>query len=418
MKKSFVFLIALVAVLSLSGCGDSIADEKEIVEDLNSTSFLTQYEEMGYMECKVDKIDVEKRNTVKKQTDTVYCQIFSSNENVSICQDAILTYNFYTQGGWILDTYEVTNLNEISPLKGVDDGIVNKDIENYGKYKDYEIKNHETDLDNHTDIVTVSVSAEGELCKISGSISMNYYFENGSWIKSSEEKNDDYTEKWNFSGTWILDERSDNSGIFVTSFVSQDDSSVVVDDYYFAFLDDGSFWDYYEHKDVKFYLNYEQNVFEDIGGSYGGGFNVDTLTSGEKLYKKYSDELFDVDEFINQISNLSDGSLASDEYTVLAPEEKVFPILCRAYDSDDYPCPVMIQDCNEMEELVYGTYEEMLESCVDDGITMYAPPVRIEDSIYTVIKWDAYPDQWTDELLTYEEFVIEVNHLAGFDTVS
>ncbi|MFG6332685.1 MAG: hypothetical protein K1W28_12815 [Lachnospiraceae bacterium] len=60
----------------------------------------------------------------------------------------------------------------------------------------------------------------------------------------------------------------------------------------------------------------------------------------------------------------------------------------------------------------------MLASCVDDGITMFAPPTYYNGFIYTATKWDAYPDQWYDGLLTYNEFVSEVNKLAGIGEVT
>lgn len=91
---------------------------------------------------------------------------------------------------------------------------------------------------------------------------------------------------------------------------------------------------------------------------------------------------------------------------------KAFPILFRGYENSK--CPVMVH-AEEAYELKYGTYDEMIASCVNDGMTMYAPPVFSEETgtIYTATKWDAYPEQWTEGLLTYDEFITEVNSIAG-----
>ena len=97
---------------------------------------------------------------------------------------------------------------------------------------------------------------------------------------------------------------------------------------------------------------------------------------------------------------------------IISKSSKAFPILFRGYE--DSECPVMVHD-EEAAELKQGTYDEMLASCVNDGITMYAPPVFSEQTgtIYTATRWDAYPDQWTEGLLTYDEFIAEVNFIAG-----
>ena len=46
----------------------------------------------------------------------------------------------------------------------------------------------------------------------------------------------------------------------------------------------------------------------------------------------------------------------------------------------------------------------MLTSIVDDGQTMYAPPVMQGGKIYTATRWDAPEAEWYDGLLTYGQF--------------
>lgn len=117
----------------------------------------------------------------------------------------------------------------------------------------------------------------------------------------------------------------------------------------------------------------------------------------------------------NNTSNQAENTIETEsDGTIISKSSKAFPILIRAYE--DSECPVMVHD-EGAEQLKYGTYEEMLASCVNDGITMYAPPVFSEKTgtIYSATKWDAYPDQWTEELLTYDEFIAKVNSIAGIE---
>ena len=51
-----------------------------------------------------------------------------------------------------------------------------------------------------------------------------------------------------------------------------------------------------------------------------------------------------------------------------------------------------------------GTFDEMVASIVDDGETMYAPPVMEGGKIYTATRWDAPEAEWYDGLLTYGQF--------------
>lgn len=89
---------------------------------------------------------------------------------------------------------------------------------------------------------------------------------------------------------------------------------------------------------------------------------------------------------------------------------KVFPIMVQGYDAINYPCDLVLQDGDFVG--VYGTYDEMVESCKGYEDAMYAPPFIEEGRIRTVSKWDAPLDEWFDGLFTYEEFIGEVWRLA------
>lgn len=84
-----------------------------------------------------------------------------------------------------------------------------------------------------------------------------------------------------------------------------------------------------------------------------------------------------------------------------------FPILFQSY-VDDFPCPVMVNDVVN-DELWSGTDEDMLYSCINDGVTMYAPPNMYGGDIYSPTRWDAPEEEWYSGLLTYEQFIGIVN---------
>lgn len=90
----------------------------------------------------------------------------------------------------------------------------------------------------------------------------------------------------------------------------------------------------------------------------------------------------------------------------------MFPILSRGYE-DSGECPVMVTEENESgDDLESGTYEEMLASCINDGITMYASPNMYGGCIYTATKWDASTETWYDGLLTYDQFLSVVKWMC------
>lgn len=84
-----------------------------------------------------------------------------------------------------------------------------------------------------------------------------------------------------------------------------------------------------------------------------------------------------------------------------------FPTLFQGY-VDGFPCPVMVHD-EANDELWRGTVEDMLYSCVNDGVTMYASPHMYGGDIYLPTRWNAPDEEWYSGLLTYEQFIGIVN---------
>ena len=123
MKKSLsVFGLAVLLLLSLfvfSSCGESRkVSDKQLVNDLSvnetiATIFKSELFETEPFEYFSHNITKRQTNPEKKE-DIIYCNLTVSNKNFSVNADCVLNYNYYDEGGWILDDVEVSN-RKVSP---------------------------------------------------------------------------------------------------------------------------------------------------------------------------------------------------------------------------------------------------------------------------------------------------------------
>lgn len=95
----------------------------------------------------------------------------------------------------------------------------------------------------------------------------------------------------------------------------------------------------------------------------------------------------------------------------------LFPVLFRAYADGSSPCPVMVND-EISGEPKCGTFDELLAGAVDDGQTMYAPPIMQDGKIYMATRWDAPEAEWYDGLLTYGQFSTMINWMDAVHKMS
>ncbi len=189
MRKKFLVImgVTMMTALMCTGCS-SVAKEKDIKEDLE------QFSEWDFLEKgeKIDKVVIEKRKTVKEQKeDTVWCVVTTKNSKVSREKEAVLYYHKYEKQGWLLDDIDLEDSDEweIAPLKG----ITKKDIpstlkgesvktaEGSWKIKKSEIgeisiDTQKTDLKEKTDKVTMTVTLNGEVEKVKGTLIAEYKF--------------------------------------------------------------------------------------------------------------------------------------------------------------------------------------------------------------------------------------------------
>ena len=204
MKKKLIALIAffVVIVCMCTGCNRTVK-EKDIKADLES------YTQSSIVEDgqKIDKVEIEKRNTDKKQKyDQIWCAVTIKDGNIEYKNHYILTYFLYDQGGWNLEdvSSDDSKKDTVAPLKGVTKKNIKESLEDEcikvdGKkwiiepeeIKDIEIKKQKTDLKAKTDKLTVKITLESKVEKVSGELKLKYRFTDD-WIFDSLKKQGEF----------------------------------------------------------------------------------------------------------------------------------------------------------------------------------------------------------------------------------
>ena len=204
MKKKLIALIAffVVIVCMCTGCNRTVK-EKDIKADLES------YTQSSIVEDgqKIDKVEIEKRNTDKKQKyDQIWCAVTIKDGNIEYKNHYILTYLLYDQGGWNLEdvSSDDSKKDTVAPLKGVTKKNIKESLEDEcikvdGKkwiiepkeIKDIEIKKQKTDLKAKTDKLTVKITLESKVEKVSGELKLKYRFTDD-WIFDSLKKQGEF----------------------------------------------------------------------------------------------------------------------------------------------------------------------------------------------------------------------------------
>ena len=101
MKKIRMILTMLLLMISLVGCVKSVKAEKELLEDLVSSSEFNMVEGGNASELSIIKRLTDQEN----REDTVYVKINIEHENATATEAYIMHYTCYNDG-WRLDSIE------------------------------------------------------------------------------------------------------------------------------------------------------------------------------------------------------------------------------------------------------------------------------------------------------------------------
>lgn len=213
-KKIARVLILLGGMtLALTACQDSVPKEGQIKEDIPEDMRVI-YVDSGFGEETIT-LDVTEVNILKRQTnekdDTVYCTVSMENADYKYTANWVLTYNYYDQGGWILDDWyadEESNTPEIIPLSGISTEIAEAEMNNF-YFDSYSLQNEVFGGDSGSGYAKATyfdyaVEYTGEYCSYHGNVSLDYYFENdgnhGYWTCNILDYDDDW--EWDIRGKW------------------------------------------------------------------------------------------------------------------------------------------------------------------------------------------------------------------------
>lgn len=230
---SLTFLTLTVMFL-LSGCTPKPPAENEISETFTEEFLLqiTEHSINGVPEqFSLENVVLERRQTNEK-TDTSDCIISLSNANYTCEINVTLIYEYFDQGGWYLEDWEINN-TKINPLVGVpDDMIAYAEDELKSIYPDAILASKTSDLVGSTSVPTEvlvydipkNFSAIGETgIEIidSGSIKSIYTFDNigngYSWNHIWDDSA--LTQAWTYYvGTWYPTDSFDTVSLEINDF--------------------------------------------------------------------------------------------------------------------------------------------------------------------------------------------------------
>ncbi|MBQ3074257.1 MAG: hypothetical protein IJD19_06335 [Ruminococcus sp.] len=219
MKKVICTIMCLIIVASLSACGTPKAtpdntienDVADIVSDIDLSNCFTSdfvYES----DFKHIGSELNKRQTnIDNKEDIVFYDIKIANDYFEIIYTYKLLYNFYDEGGWILDDYSLED-KTITPIKAAEADLILEQWnekryyvnhteytldgykEFYGSFNDHSAEMGESicvlDAEKAHTILTLDVSCS--LSHATGNITLDFDKENG-W-KFSESSDDKYSD--------------------------------------------------------------------------------------------------------------------------------------------------------------------------------------------------------------------------------
>lgn len=319
-KKQYCIMILLICAFLLVGCGNSTKNEKKIKKDLSQSSILDDFSAMGYADCKIKSVKIDKRKTEKKETDDVFCTVKLKNEDVEIIQKYELGYNFYTEGGWILDDILQSEDMEVKPIKGVNDDIVKTDIENLKNYRDFTIGKHDTDLKTFIDKISVNVNTDTNLCKISGDVTLEYAFTEGKWMLTSSTPSENYKEEWNFAGTW-MHISAGNRGLNIVTVRNGNGNQYIFESHLINFFGDDEFEDSFYGEQRIVYPDFSQDRFFEDDSITDYVFDPDSLSFANIYnYEKISDERLNVNDYMKDTYNRTNIRVVEEEEEPLDEE--------------------------------------------------------------------------------------------------
>ena len=213
-EKTVAFVIAVVCLImtfALSSCGGISAPPSESkIKDHLSDDFFTIIIDGETVQLELSDLEIEKRQTNEKQ-DIAYCRIKMSNTFYTYEATYCMIFNYYDQGGWILDGYSIEGDSSVISTGGMgpeSDEKIDRYLNNY--FSDYKLLSDEFDGETHVFEYEITESTSKYLA-YSGTVTVAARFSSegnaGKWeiINSFGPYCDNLNFDWDIFGSWDSD---------------------------------------------------------------------------------------------------------------------------------------------------------------------------------------------------------------------
>ena len=206
-------LLSLLILLMFSGCVKKSVSEDQLKNDLIKhegvqTCFSSEFTKESTYTINSFEITKEQINNEDKQ-DLIYCNLTIKNDYFNVELSVKCTYNFYDKGGWILDEFNILEMN-VTPISAADgQELINKilDVSSDKDYKNrtaincfhndtYKTLRHGTlsiidcTFDNERMQTNVVVCYKSDVIEVNGHYIL-YFDKNDGWKIKYEENTDE-----------------------------------------------------------------------------------------------------------------------------------------------------------------------------------------------------------------------------------
>lgn len=207
-RRTFCLLIFLLLFMVLPGCGNSVKNEKELIEDVGE-EITVLFLDNERIQLHVENLTIERRKT-EKDIDQVYCKIEMSNKNLSVTSYQVMTYSRFNGNEWHLISttpYEMDNIVIVKPTSVMFDNVINT-IQNTNN----QLANFRSLINDYTivcseNIVTYEfeISRQAGIMNMSGTVLVKselYGDRMDGYYMYTSVDDSDLMVKWNVEGTW------------------------------------------------------------------------------------------------------------------------------------------------------------------------------------------------------------------------
>ena len=184
-KVSLVFAVSVFLSSLLTACAPKAPSVEQLLDDIPD-DFLAVYYETLLQPIQLDTIsfDIEKRDT-DNECDNIYGTLTRSNDDYKLTAYCYFQYNYYDQGGWVLDVCQLLDENyQLTPLTGVPQSTADNAISQF--YENYSLTSNTLEHFNggqidfedfdpgYIDSFVYHISESGKYCTLSGDLNISY----------------------------------------------------------------------------------------------------------------------------------------------------------------------------------------------------------------------------------------------------